>query len=54
MKIYVLIEYCGLGSFDIIGAYSTLEKAEEAKAKDWNVWRDGSRTISEVELDENF
>lgn len=51
MEIYIVLEYSHLGFSEILGAFSTLEKAEKRMKEDFNVWGNEARKIVKVILD---
>lgn len=51
MTIYVVMEFHQGGYQEILGAFSTYEKAIEMKEKDYNCWRNGTRKIFATTLD---
>ena len=51
MIVYVVLETWESGITQILGVYSSYEKAEKAKMKDFSVWRSGTREIIEKTLD---
>ena len=51
MTVYVVLETWEGGLTQILGVYSSYEKAEKAKMNDFSVWRSGAREIFEIILD---
>lgn len=51
MTVYVVLETWESGITQILGVYSSYEKAEKAKMNDFSVWRSGVRKIIERTLD---
>lgn len=51
MTVYVVLEIWESGITQILGVYSSYEKAEKAKMEDFSVWRSGTRKIFEKTLD---
>lgn len=51
MIVYVVLEIWESGMTQILGVYSSYEKAKKAKMKDYSVWRNGTREIVEKTLD---
>jgi hypothetical protein len=51
MTVYVVVETWENGVTQILGVYSSYEKAEKAKMDDFSVWRNGTREIFKRTLD---
>lgn len=51
MTIYVVLATWPCGISQVIGVYSSYEKAEEAKKNGFTIWNGGTREIIEKTLD---
>lgn len=51
MIVYVVLETWESGMTQVLGVYSSYEKAEKAKMNDFSVWSSGTREILEKTLD---
>jgi hypothetical protein len=52
MIVYVVLETWESGITQVLGVYSSYEKAEKAKMNDFSVWNSGTRDIFKKILDE--
>lgn len=52
MNVYVVLEIWESGIAQVLGVYSSYEKAEKAKMNDFSIWSSGTRYILEKILDE--